>query len=94
MCTSVFAQGDVALGQKVYAAQKCVACHSVSGVGNKRGALDGIASKRSGDEIRQWIINAPEMAAKAQATRKPVMKAYTLPKEELDGLVAYLQTLK
>jgi mono/diheme cytochrome c family protein len=88
------AQGDVAVGQKVYAAQKCVACHSIAGVGNKRGALDDVASKLSADQIRQWITNAPDMAAKAQATRKPVMKAYSLPKEELDGLLAYLQTLK
>ena len=88
------AQGDVAVGQKVYAAQKCVACHSIAGVGNKRGALDGVASKLSADQIRQWIVNAPEMSAKTQATRKPVMKAYALPKEELDGLLAYLQTLK
>ena len=88
------AQGDVAGGQKVYAAQKCVACHSIAGVGNKRGALDGVASKLSADQIRQWITNAPEMTAKTQSTRKPVMKAYALPKEELDSLVAYLQTLK
>jgi cbb3-type cytochrome oxidase cytochrome c subunit len=35
------------------------------------------------------------MAAKTKAERKPPMKAYaTLPKEELDALVAYLQSLK
>ena len=88
------AQGDVAVGQKVYAAQKCVACHSIAGAGNKRGALDGVASKLSADQLRLWITNAPEMAVKTQSTRKPVMKAYALPKDELDGLLAYLQTLK
>jgi hypothetical protein len=34
------------------------------------------------------------MAAKAKAERKPPMKPFTLPKDELDDLVAYLQTLK
>jgi cbb3-type cytochrome oxidase cytochrome c subunit len=34
------------------------------------------------------------MAAKAKAERKPAMKAYTLPQDELDALVAYLQMLK
>jgi hypothetical protein len=34
------------------------------------------------------------MAAKAKAERKPAMKVFTLPKDELDDLVAYLQTLK
>ena len=35
------------------------------------------------------------MATKTKAERKPVMKAYpNLPKDDLDGLVAYLQSLK
>jgi mono/diheme cytochrome c family protein len=82
-------------GQKVFAAQKCSVCHSVAGQGNKRGPLDGIGAKLSGAEIRQWLMNAPEMAAKAKAERKPAMKVYgTLPKEDIDALVAYLQNLK
>ena len=32
-------------GKQVYAAQKCQVCHSVAGVGNKRGALDQVGSK-------------------------------------------------
>jgi mono/diheme cytochrome c family protein len=81
-------------GKQVYAAQKCQTCHSVGGVGNKKGPLDEVGTKLSADEIRQWIVSAPEMTAKAKSTRKPVMKAYTLPKEDLDALVAYLQSLK
>jgi mono/diheme cytochrome c family protein len=81
-------------GKEVYAAQKCQVCHSIGGVGNKRGALDEVGTKLSADEIRQWIVSAPEMTAKTKAARKPVMKAYTLPKEELDALVAYLHSLK
>jgi hypothetical protein len=35
------------------------------------------------------------MTAKTKATRKPPMKAYsTLSKEDVDGLVAYMQSLK
>ena len=81
-------------GQKVYTSQKCNVCHSVAGVGNKKGALDGIGSKLSADDIRAWITDAPNVAAKAKADRKPPMKAYTLPKEDLDALVVYLQSLK
>jgi len=81
-------------GPKVYTAQKCSLCHSVAGVGNKKGALDGIGSKLSADDMRAWITDAPTMAAKAKADRKPPMKAYTLPKEDLDALVGYLQGLK
>lgn len=82
-------------GQKAYTAQKCNVCHSIAGVGNKRGSLDGIGSKLSADEIRLWIVDAPAMSAKTKADRKPPMKAYaTLPKEDIDALVAYLSSLK
>jgi mono/diheme cytochrome c family protein len=82
-------------GQQVYASQKCAICHAVAGKGNQKGPLDSVGSKLSADEIRQWIVNATEMAAKAGATRKPPMKSYTtMAKEDLDALVAYLQTLK
>lgn len=82
-------------GKQVYTAQKCQACHSVAGVGNKKGALDDIGARLKEDEIRQWIVGAPDMAAKAKADRKPPMKAYTtLAKEDLDALVTYLASLK
>jgi len=82
-------------GKQVYAAQKCQVCHSVAGVGNKKGALDAVGSRLKEEEIRQWIVAAPEMTAKAKAERKPPMKAYaSLPKEDLDALVTYLATLK
>ena len=81
-------------GKKVYEANKCGVCHSVAGVGNKKGPLEDAAAKLSADQIRQWIVDAPAMAAKANATRKPPMKAYTLPKEDADAVVAYIQSLK
>ena len=88
-------QAQVDAGQKAFAAQKCSICHSIAGQGNKKGPLDGIGSTLSADEIRQWLMNAPEMAAKIKAERKPAMKVYaTLPKDDLDGLVAYLSSLK
>jgi mono/diheme cytochrome c family protein len=88
------AQAQIEEGRKVYAAQKCNICHSVAGAGNKRGALDEVGTKLSADAIRQWIVDAPAMTAKAKAERKPPMKSYTLPKEDLDALVAYLSSLK
>lgn len=89
------AQAQIEEGQKVFAAQKCSICHSIAGKGNAKGVLDGVGTKHSPDAIRQWIVNAPEMATKAKAERKPPMKAYaSLPKNELDALVAYLASLK
>lgn len=90
--TTVSAQ-SADVGKKVYTDQKCSICHSVGGVGNKKGPLED-AAKLSADEIRQWITDAPAMTAKKNAARKPAMKAYNLPKEDVDGLVAYIQSLK
>jgi mono/diheme cytochrome c family protein len=82
-------------GLKVFTAQKCTLCHSVAGKGNKNGALDDVGVKLTAAEIRQWILTPVEMAAKAKATRKPPMKAFTsLSSANVDALVAYLQTLK
>ena len=81
-------------GQKVFTDQKCSLCHSVGGHGNAKGPLDTVGSKLSADDIRQWVVDAKAMTAKTKATRKPEMKQYTLPKDDVDALVAYLSTLK
>ena len=82
-------------GMKVYAASKCSMCHSVAGKGNAKGVLDDVGAKLSADEIRQWLVDPEAMRVKAKAERKPFMKSYaSMPKADIDGLVAYLQTLK
>jgi mono/diheme cytochrome c family protein len=86
---------DAGRGEAVYAEQKCSVCHSIAGKGNPRGPLDGVGAKLSADDIRQWIVNPQEMAARTGADRKPPMRGYpNLSAADLDGLVAYLQTLK
>jgi mono/diheme cytochrome c family protein len=88
-------QAQVDRGQQVFVAQKCSICHSVGGKGNTKGALDAVGARLSGEEIRHWIVAAPEMAAKTKAERKPAMKSYlNIPNEDLDALVAFLQALK
>jgi len=93
------AQDAIAKGEKVYAAQKCSACHSIGGKGNAKGPLDGVGSKLSADEIRQWIVDPAGMTAKSKAARKPPMtsvaaKMKALSKDDVDALVAYLSSLK
>jgi mono/diheme cytochrome c family protein len=88
------AQDLVAKGEAVYAAQKCALCHSIGDKGNKKGPLDGVGTKLSAADISLWMTDAKAMTAKTKSTRKPEMKSYTLPKDELDALVAYLVSLK
>jgi mono/diheme cytochrome c family protein len=88
------AQDAKAKGAQLFADQKCTLCHSIADKGNKKGPLDGVGSKLSAAEIREWITDAKGMTAKMKTTRKPEMKAYTLPKDDVDALVAYLGSLK
>lgn len=91
---AVAQDAKVAQGEKLFVDQKCTLCHSVADKGNKKGPLDGVATKLKSDEIHEWIVDAKGMTAKTKAERKPLMKAYALPKDDVDALVAYLSTLK
>ncbi|HZT75251.1 MAG TPA: cytochrome c [Vicinamibacterales bacterium] len=92
--TFVGAQDKVAKGEQVYAANKCALCHSIGDKGNKKGPLDGVGSKYSAADLKAWIVDAAGMTAKTKSERKPAMKNYQLPAEDVDALVAYMQTLK
>jgi mono/diheme cytochrome c family protein len=92
--STIAAAQDAARGEKVFAEQKCALCHSVAGKGNAKGALDNVGAKLSPSDIRAWIVDAKSMTAKTKAPRKPEMKSYTLPKDDLDALVAYMTALK
>src|SRR5437773_4468220 len=96
LASSAFAQDAVVRGKQEFVDSKCTVCHLLGGEGNKKGpVLDGVGAKLTPDQIRQWITNAPEMAAKANIDRKPPMKAYSdFPKDKVDALVAYISSLK
>lgn len=88
-------KAQIERGIKVYADQKCSACHSIAGKGNQKGALDDVGSRLTADEIRAWVVNPAEMMKKTKAERKPPMRAYpNLAKEDLDAVVAYVASLK
>ena len=76
-------------GKEVYAMQKCALCHSISGIGGKKHALDGVGTRLKADDIKKWIRDPKSM--KPDTT----MKAYpNLPEKDLADLVAYLSSLK
>ena len=81
-------------GQQVYADQKCGLCHSIAGKGNPKGPLDEAVGKLTAADMRAWITDANGMTAKTKATRKPAMKQFALPKDDVDALVAYLSSIK
>ena len=94
VAASAAAQDAKAKGQQLFTDQKCTLCHSIGDKGNKKGPLDGVGSKLPAADIKAWMTDAKGMTAKTKATRKPDMKSYTLPADELDALVAYMMSLK
>ena len=87
---------DAKHGEQVYAAQKCSVCHAIAGKGGKSSPLDGVGAKLSANDIREWIVEPIAMAKKSGSTKKPPMpkKFDKLPAADIDGLVAYMQSLK
>lgn len=92
--TAAAQDAKVALGEKVYTEQRCAVCHSIAGKGNKKGPLEGVGSRLKAEEVREWMVDAKAMTVKTKSPRKPEMRSYKLPPEELDALVAYMMTLK
>ena len=76
------------LGEEVYKANKCAVCHSIAGVGNTKGPLDGIGKRLTPQQIREAIVNPKA------SLRKPNMKPVILPEEKLNVLISYLSGLK
>ena len=91
---SAAAQDIKSQGEKLFADQKCVLCHSIGGKGNSKGPLDEVGNRLSAKDIHAWITDSKGMTAKTKATRKPEMKEFTLPKEDVDALVTYLSAMK
>ena len=90
------AQDAVEKGKAVYTAQKCSMCHSIAGAGSKTNPLDGVGKKLTTAQIRAWIVTPIEAAKTAKSTKKPPMpdRYAKLPAADLDGLVAYMVSLK
>lgn len=96
LCVSTAsAQDKAAQGAALFTSQKCILCHSIEGKGNKKGPLDGVGAKLKAEEIHQWLVDPDAMRTKTKAARTPAMKNFSsLPKDQIDALVTYLQTLK
>jgi mono/diheme cytochrome c family protein len=79
----------IARGKEVYDEVRCAVCHSIAGEGSPRYPLDGVGSRLTAEEIRLWIVDPQEARP---GVRKP---AYDdLEPEELQGLIAYMGSLK
>jgi len=89
----------VAAGKKTFEAQKCSTCHQVAGQGGKMASsLDGVGKKLTEADIKKWLTAPAEMEAKLKEKPKAPMsgflKTHKLTDADVDGLVAYMLSLK
>jgi mono/diheme cytochrome c family protein len=82
-------------GLEIYDQQRCSMCHSVDGKDNARGALDGVGTRLTAEDVKAWLLTPKEMTEKTGAERKPNMRAYPqLEEGDMEALVAYMLSLK
>lgn len=80
-------------GQALFVEHGCAECHAFRGIGNPSGALDEAVAELDAAALERWITAAPEVAdelsRKARAAKAPYA---TLPREDLDALIEWLQS--
>jgi cytochrome c2 len=77
------------LGEKIYSAKRCGACHVIQGKGGKLGPpLSDIASKRDAQWLKAFLKDPKAINPESK------MSPFKGTDEELEALVAYLSTLK
>lgn len=84
----------VAAGKAAYEKLSCAKCHQIDGKGSKISPLDGVGSKLTAAEIKQWLTDPDGMTAKLAKKPAVKMKKQEISDADLEGLVAYLSTLK
>lgn len=81
-------------GRQIYEQQGCGFCHSIDGQGNPRNPLDGVGTKRTASELRNFITGADTLEGLLTTSiRKMKQKYKELSADELDALVIYMQSL-
>lgn len=91
--TQTPAPAKVDQGRQLFEKNRCLLCHKLGDTGGTLSvALDGVASRRDAKAMRR-ILTEPDQALK-DSTAKVKMPKFPLKDEEIDALVAYLQTLR
>lgn len=82
-------------GRQVYKQQNCARCHSIAGKGNVYNSLDGVGTRRTAEELRNWTTGADVLEGKLPDRVFKFKQTYReLPSEDLDTLVIYMQSLR
>jgi len=84
----------VAAGLTVYRAQGCARCHAIAGQGGSMHALDGVADRRTPEELLDWAIGNPTVRNRMTAFIYDAKQGYQkLSPVDREALTAYLSTV-
>jgi mono/diheme cytochrome c family protein len=84
----------VAAGKSLYDKSGCAKCHQIAGKGSKISPLDGVGSKLSAADIKQWLTDPDAMTAKLPKKPAVKMKKVEGSEADIDNLVQYMLSLK
>jgi cytochrome c5 len=85
---------DSARGRAVFVAQGCERCHSVERRGSPRFPLDGVGSRRTLTELRDWTIATPAVQDSLSASAVRAKRRYEhIPVEDMQALLRYMALL-
>lgn len=89
------APAALARGRAVLEAQGCLRCHSVAGQGSPRLPLDGVGARRDRAALEAWTLALPTVADQLPARARNSKEDYrALPRQEIDELLDYLESLR
>lgn len=85
----------LARGRAVFDESGCARCHSIAGAGSPRSPLDGVGSRLSAAEIRNFVLADAGVQGGLSPRAIEAKRRYAeLPAGDLDALVGYLAALK
>lgn len=91
--TVSFDAKQVDAGRKIYQEQNCSSCHSIAGKGNPRTPLDSVGTRRTAEELRNWITGSDNLKdLLSDRIRRFKQRYKELSDDELDALVSYLKS--
>ncbi len=83
-----------ARGRQLFFTEGCSGCHSVAGEGNPRGPLDGVASRRNREQLRDFAFGTGS-ASETLPRRVVIAKSVyaELAEEDREALISFLESL-
>lgn len=82
-------QAQIAAGEKVYGKSRCAACHTIHGKGGKSGGdLSAVGAKRDAEWLKTFMVDPKSLMPKSKHPK------FRGSEEELQALVAYMESLK